>query len=125
MNSHEPEANQPSNNAMTEKSRTLFARASAQLDPATSNRLGVMRREALAGARPRTPHRWLPLGAAAATLLGIGIGWWLPQRNAAVAPNEISINASDQDLLPEDDAEIYDWLGEAPVAVNDDQAGSQ
>jgi hypothetical protein len=125
MSGHDPEENQSLNDSMTKKSRTLFDQASGHLDPATGNRLRLMRRDALAGARRRTPYRWLPLGAVAATILGIGMTWWLPQRSATVAPSEASINASDQDLLPEDDAEIYDWLGEAPVAVNDGKAGSQ
>jgi len=125
MNGHDPEEDQTLNDSMTERSRALFDRASANLEPAIGNRLRLMRREALAGTRPRAPYRWLPLGAAAATLLGIGMTWWLPQRNTTVLPNETSINASDQDLLPEDDAEIYDWLGEAPVAVTDNKAGSQ
>ena len=125
MNGHDLEENPSSNDPMTEESRALFDRASAHLDPATGNRLRLMRRDALAGTRRSAPHRWLPLGAAAATLLGIGMTWWLPQRNAIVVPAVSSNSASDPDLLPEDDVEIYDWLGEAPVAVTDDRAGSQ
>jgi len=124
MSSHDPEENQALNEAMTKKSRALFEQASEHLDSATSNRLRLMRREALAGTPRRTPYRWLPLGAAAAALLGIGMTWWLPQRNAAVTPSVASINASDQDLVPDDDADIYDWLGEAPVAVSDSKADS-
>jgi hypothetical protein len=125
MNGHDPEEIQTSDDPMAKQSRALFDRASAQLDPATVQRLRLMRREALAGTRRNAPYRWLPLGAAAAALLGIGMTWWLPQRNAIVTPAVSNSSAGDPDLLPEDDAEIYDWLGEAPVAVNDDQAGSQ
>jgi hypothetical protein len=126
MSGHDPEENQSLNDSITKKSRALFDQASEHPGPATGNRLRLMRRDALAGGTRRAmPYRWLPLGAVAATILGIGMSWWLPQRNAIVAPSEISSNATDQDLLPEDDAEIYDWLGEAPVAVNDGKTGSQ
>jgi len=125
MSGHDAEENQPLNDPMTKKSRALFEQASEQLNAATGNRLRLMRRDALAGTRRRMPYRWLPVGAAAATLLGVGMSWWLPQRSAPVVPSTVSVNATDQDLLPEDDTEIYDWLGDAPVAVNDSQAGSQ
>ena len=124
MSSHDPEETQALHDAMTKKSRAMFDQASEHLDPATGNRLRLMRRDALAGTPRRTPYRWLPLGAAAAAIFGIGMTWWLPQRSPTMAPSTSSINATDQDLLPEDDAEIYDWLGEAPVAVNDSKADS-
>lgn len=119
MSGHDLEDNLNSNDPMTEKSRALFDRASAGLDPPTANRLRLMRRDAIAGTPLRSTYRWLPLGAAAATVLAVGVAWWLPVRNPPVTTNDSSVSATDQDLLPEDDAEIYDWLGEAPVAVND------
>jgi hypothetical protein len=125
MSGHDPEDNESLNDLLAKKSRTLFDQASGHLDPAIGNRLRLMRREALASARQRMPHRWLPLGAAAATLLGIGLTWWLPQHSATVQPGKTSVNATDQDLLPEDDTEIYTWLGEAPVAVDGAKAGSR
>lgn len=125
MNSHGPEENEPMNDPLAKKSRALFEQASEHLDPATGNRLRLMRRDALAGTRRRTPYRWIPIGAAAAMMLGVGLTWWLPQRNAPALPVATTANAADPDLLPDDDTEIYAWLGDAPVAVNDGKAGSQ
>lgn len=132
MNGHGPEDKQSmkdQENPIAERSRALFNRASEHLDPATGNRLRLMRRDVLAGNGQRRPQRWLPLAFAAAMMLAIGASWWLPQRSATWSAGETTVhasaNTSDQDLLPEDDTEIYAWLGDAPVAVNDDKAGSR
>jgi hypothetical protein len=125
MSGHDLEENESMIEPTTAKSRALFEQASEHLDPAIGNRLRLMRRDALAGARARTPYRWLPLGAAAATLLALGLTWWLPRPGAPVLPAATTANSVDADLLPEDDTEIYAWLGEAPVATNDDKANAQ
>jgi hypothetical protein len=125
MNSHDRDEMNSFPDPISSQARALFDRASEQLDSATGNRLRLLRREALlGGAAPKRP-RWLPLGAAAATMLAVALGWWLPQRHAvAPADADVGISASDQDLLPDADADVYDWLGDAPVAVNDTQAPS-
>jgi hypothetical protein len=124
MSGHDPVENESMKDPLAKKSRALFDQASELLDPATGNRLRLMRRDALAAPR-RMPYRWLPLGAAAATLLGVGLTWWLPQRGAPALPAAITVSDTDPDLLPDDDTEIYAWLGEAPVATGDDKAGAR
>jgi hypothetical protein len=126
MSSHEREQNRSTNDPMTKKMREVFDLASDSVDPATGNRLRLMRRDALANGAPRrSPYRWFPLGAAAAAILGVGLTWWLPQQRAVNSPAENNLAATDPDLLPDDDTEIYTWLGDAPVATNDTTAGSQ
>jgi hypothetical protein len=125
MNGHDPEKDRTMTDSVSKQSRALFEQASENIDPATGNRLRLMRRDALANGRRRMPQRWLPLGAAAATLLAIGLTWWLPQRNTSQPPAANSEVAGDVDLLPDDDTEMYAWLGDAPVATDDGKAQSQ
>lgn len=125
MNSHDREENDAMKEPIAKKSRALFEQASAHLDPATGNRLRLLRRDALASPHRRRPPHWLPLSAAAATLLAVGVIWWsLPRRTVPTAlPNPVA--ASDFDQLPDEDTEMYAWLGDAPVATDDRGAGSQ
>ena len=101
--------------------KTLFEDAARRLDPATANRLRLARRAALAGEpAPRVP--WLPT-LAAATVLVLGLAWWLPQRLAAPAPaTPVAASVDDAAVLSEvdEDTDMYAWLAEAPVASDAD-----
>ena len=98
--------------------RRLFEQAVDGLDAGAAKRLRLMRREALAGGRPAAGRRWLPAAAFATALLALGLGWRLAPPPAAVeaAPAEIALPV---DRAAEEDAALYAWLGEAPVAVDE------
>ena len=125
MNSQEGNETNPAIDPLTEKSRVLFDRASEHLDLATGNRLRRMRRAALARKHWHPGRQWLPVGVAAAALLAIGLAWWPAQRGTPVLPaNTAPATAADQEPLPDEDTELYAWLGEAPVATEDGKAGA-
>lgn len=96
--------------------RQSFEDAVARLDVATANRLRLLRRQALAQPRPARP-RWMPAVAAAGVLLALGLGW----RMAGPSPSPTAARAADADLAldlaSDEDAALYAWLGEAPVAA--------
>ena len=100
--------------------RDLFDRASARVDTGTANRLRRARQAALQ-ATPRG-HRvtgLVPVGAFAATVLALGLAWWMPPTPSAL-PDETGIAASDSEidgLIADEDPELYAWLADAPVAT--------
>lgn len=97
--------------------RSLFDEAVHGLDADTAKRLRLMRREALAGAEPTGGRRWLPAAAFATAVLALGLGWRIARPPAApAAPAEVALPV---DLAAEEDAMLYAWLGEAPVAVDE------
>lgn len=109
-------------NSIDEKARALFERASHRLDLATANRLRQSRRLTLSKPSRRT-RRLLPL-AAAASLLVLGLAWWLPQRPPTVVAASTP-GAPDVALIATDeDSDIYSWLGDAPVAPDDNAGGA-
>lgn len=118
MNSQDRQDHAP--DAITARARHLFDRASSQLDARTANTLRLARREALAPSRPMRRGAWIPAGAAMAAVLAVGLSWWLPQQSA-VAPTATgelaAVTAVNPALAVDDDAELYAWLGDAPVAV--------
>ena len=102
--------------------RELFERSVQELDDAAVKRLRLARRAALAGAAPAQarPLGWTA-GLAAACVLVLGLAWWWPQgATAPQAPVAQAANAPDPEepVLVEagEDAELYAWLSEAPVA---------
>lgn len=98
--------------------RGLFDEAVGRLDADTAKRLRLMRREALAGAQPVSGRRWLPAAAFATALLALGLGWRAahPPRVEPATPAEVALPV---DLADDEDAALYAWLGEAPVAVEE------
>jgi hypothetical protein len=106
--------------------KTLFEDAVQGLDLATANRLRLARRAVLAGdARASRRAPWLPALAASCALV-LGLAWWLPQRAATPtsAPPPVVAGADDEALdLAQDaeDTELYAWLGEAPVAADENK----
>jgi hypothetical protein len=66
----------------------------------------------------------VPAGAFAAAVLALGLAWWLPQR--APLPGEDIAIASPLDadaMVTAEDAELFAWLGDAPVATEQAERG--
>ena len=110
---------------MNEDPKALFEDAVQRLDLGAANRLRQARRVALADGAPahRQRRAWLPALAAAAALV-LGLAWWLP-RGTAPAPasaTPAAVASEDTAVLAEDgdDADLYAWLAEAPVAAEAD-----
>jgi hypothetical protein len=120
-------------NDLDAKARALFERSVEQLDEASVRRLRLARRSALAGRAPVPRWRAWPAGLAglaglaAATVLAFGLAWWLPRTRVAAPPAPLArvtapaAEPADDALLAEgdEDADLYAWLGEAPVAAED------
>ena len=102
----------------THAARELFDRASDRLDQGMAFRLRRARMEAQ---QPRATRagRLLPAGAFAAAVLALGLAWWMPRGGTPVAPapGEPIADAELEALVVEEDAELYAWLAEAPVAA--------
>lgn len=117
MTSHDP---------ITPRARRLFEAASARLDAPMAQSLQRARRRALdANARPaRSYVGAIPAGAFAAAVLALGLAWWLPTRPALPVESPAVAGAIDADaMLTAEDAELYAWLGDAPVATGDEEHG--
>ena len=98
--------------------RGLFDEAVGRLDADTAKRLRLMRREALAGVQRGSGRRWLPAAAFATALLALGLGWRAahPPGVEPAMPAEVAMPV---DLVDDEDAALYAWLGEAPVAADE------
>ena len=110
-------------NEMEARARALFERSVQQLDEAALRRLRLARRSALASASAPRRRAW-PAGVAAAALLVLGMAWWLPRTAPAPAtPAASPASSADEPVLAEadEDADLYAWLGEAPVAADDEE----
>ena len=121
---------------LARRARDTFDAACADLDPAAANRLRLARRAALAA--PRAAH-WRLAPVAGAIALGLAGLWAWPRVQAppatvpvarapaaSTAP-QVAANAIDDapaadepdwDTLDADDADLYAWLAEAPVAAD-------
>ena len=98
--------------------RQLFEEAVAGLDPATANRLRLMRRQALGANLAQPSRRLVPIATFAALALALGLGWRVAGPEAArveAVPADADLGV---DLASEEDAALYAWLGEAPVAAD-------
>lgn len=119
MNGHDPDLGTPGPSAGLTESRELFERSVERLDAGTGNRLRLMRRDALASAR-RPRASWLaPTAAAVSVLLLASLAWWLPSapEQTAALPPEI-LDGGEAVLQGDIDAQMYAWLGDAPVAID-------
>ena len=111
-----------------ERAREVFERSVRELDDAAVKRLRLARRAALADASAgdaRAHWRAWPAGLAAASVLALGVAWWWPREAAVPAspPAAVATPApadADEPVLAEagEDAELYAWLAEAPVATD-------
>jgi len=117
-------------NEMEARARALFERSVQELDEIAVKRLRLARRSTLATA-PESGRRWQPWagGLAAASVLALGLAWWWPRESMApVAPAPVAVlpasaapadAGSEEPVLAEagEDADLYAWLAEAPVAA--------
>ena len=106
---------------ITDRTRDLFERASDGLDQGMAFRLRRARHEAQQ-TRPlrRAVPALVPAGAFAAAVHALGLAWWLPQRSVVAPPAAptVAVSAAELDaLVIEEDAELYAWLADAPVAT--------
>jgi hypothetical protein len=101
------------------RARESFENSVAGLDLATGNRLRLMRREALSTSRAPARAWGLPLAATAVAVLALGLAWRTSTAPGA-APPQVPVDRSEEvsatGFPSEEDAELYAWLGEAPVA---------
>jgi hypothetical protein len=117
----------PTRDPLADNARQLFERRSKHLDVNAASRLRQARRRALAGETPPLTRAWVPWSAATAAALLLAFAWWLPpQRNPIPASDDSALSASIESdaLASEEDSELYAWLGDAPVAPDDGEAGS-
>jgi len=101
------------------RARESFENSVAGLDQSTSNRLRLMRREALSAARAPARAWGIPLAATAAAVLALGLAWRTNTNPATApmpAPADTHEEVSATGFPSEEDADLYAWLGEAPVA---------
>lgn len=112
------EDNNPGDRLAETRARQEFEAAVDSIDAGTGNRLRLMRREALAGTATTNRGWLLPSIAMAAAILAVGLAWRQPVVPAEPSSNEIAVDETAQLGFPSDDeAELYAWLGEAPVAT--------
>lgn len=119
MNSQDPDQRPPDEATDLARSRALFEHAVERLDPSAGNQLRLIRRDALASASMVRVGKLAWTGAAAMVAVLLGLAWWLP-RTTGPAPAAAPMVAESTDVpFPlDDDAELYAWLGDAPVAVD-------
>jgi hypothetical protein len=99
------------------RARESFERAVDALDVGTVNRLRLLRREALS-ARPRPSFAWLlPTAAAAVVVLALALVWRTPKPAPPPSDPVVAEELTPLDFPSEEEAELYAWLGEAPVAT--------
>jgi hypothetical protein len=109
----------PQDEIIRSRARESFENSVSGLDLGTGNRLRLMRREALSAVRPSARSWGLPIVATAVAMLAVGLAW----RSGTAptpAPEQVTVNAGEEvsasGFPSEEDAELYAWLGEAPVA---------
>lgn len=101
--------------------RALFDRASDRLDQGMAFRLRRAREAALMPRPAKAPAWRVPAGAAAAAVLALGLAWWLPGRDAPSPADPGALASEDLEaLVVAEDAELYAWLADAPVAAPGD-----
>lgn len=113
---------QDENNAadrqLASKARQEFESAVDSIDAGTRNRLRLMRRDALAGMQASGRGWLVPSIAAAAAVLAIGLAWRQPAvPTDSTMPALADDEAAQLGFPSDDEAELYAWLGDAPVAT--------
>ncbi|MEO7252435.1 MAG: hypothetical protein ABIW30_07505 [Arenimonas sp.] len=123
MNSHDTDHDARVDPAGLSRARELFEHSVQRIDPATATRLRHMRRELLSGPQ-RTTRPWLiPAAATMSALLILAMTHWLPAASTSAAPAPETIAVDDSVFAADEDAELYAWLGEGPVAVGNAGGG--
>jgi hypothetical protein len=102
--------------------KRIFEQSVEQMDVATSNRLRLLRRDALmqSHSSSRPLMRWLPAGLVTACL-ALAAVLWFPQDRMQ---NSGDI-ANTETLLLEEETEMLDWLADAPVAIDETPGAMQ
>jgi len=127
MNGRDPDHREAGEAAGPAAARDLFERSVERIDVATGNRLRLMRRDALASSMraPNSTRRWLPAAGLASAALVVTLALLLPREpEPSIASGQEPIDVSETVFPAEDEAELYAWLGEAPVAVDPPQGGT-
>ena len=110
--------------SISSRARDSFESAVDSLDAGTRNRLRLMRREALSSVQSATRRPWLvPVVAVAAAVLAVGLAWRTPQTTPV--PSAVTNPGEDVAALEfpsDDEAELYAWLGEGPVATTNGES---
>lgn len=119
MNGHEPEHRDRTPRPLPDRARALFELSVVELDAAAGNRLRLLRRAVVGEQRPPGRYRLAAAGASAAVALVLGLAWWRPGMAPSAPTAAPAALAEPGELLldADDDAELYAWLGDAPVAV--------
>lgn len=100
-----------------DRARDLFDRASDRLDQGTAFRLRRAREAALRPESTATGRRLWPAGAVTASVMALALAWWIPSRIGPESPGAPPLaNDEIEALVLAEDAELYAWLAEAPVA---------
>lgn len=117
MNGHDTDHAVRVDPAGLPRARELFEHSVQGIDPATASRLRRIRRELLSGPQRSTRPWLLPAAATLSTVLILAIVHWSPQAGSPPAHAPAAIAVDDSVYAADDDAELYAWLGEGPVAV--------
>jgi hypothetical protein len=110
---------------ISKKARDVFDHSVDTLDIATANRLRLLRRDTLTtNTKTASVFRrwWLPMTAVGALSLVLSVSLWMrPQ------VNNTPLDAYDSSLLlseDDTDAEMLNWLAEAPIEVANTSKGN-
>lgn len=116
MNGHDPG---PVSGGGKSRIARRFDESVESLDTATSNRLRLMRRNALStpAHHASSGRRWLPAAAVATVFLFAALAWIAAPSPPGPSPVVQSEDIAEPFLAADDEIELYAWLGEAPVAV--------
>lgn len=112
------EDNNPGDRLVETRAHQEFEAAVDSIDAGVGNRLRLMRREALAGTRASKRGWLVPTIAMAAASLAVGLAWRQPVVPTESTTTALAVDEAAQLGFPSDaEAELYAWLGEAPVAT--------
>lgn len=127
MTSHEPHRPADASEVAT-AARALFERATGNTSAGDRNRLRLMRRNALARAEHpgALSGRWtLPMAMTASALLAGTLGWFSLAPAGTKQPAVVSSSELEEAVTAaDDDAQLYAWLGEGPVALAGEEGES-
>jgi hypothetical protein len=114
-------SNEPGENELEHKARTLFEDSVERLDASTRSKLTQARNRALdevSAGRVRRRWIWAPVGGAAlAALIAVVMvsgGLRSGTQTGAMALEDIDIVADSENLDMLEDVEFYQWLDDAP-----------
>ena len=123
MNGHDADHDVRVDTAGLPGTRELFEHSVQGIDPATATRLRQIRRE-LFSDRKRTTRPWLiPAAATFSAVLLLAMFDWMPAASTPVPHAPETFAVDDSVYAADDEAEVYAWLGDAPVAVGNAGGG--